>query len=124
MNLFLLLGAAIFYLGTQLMILWMVQVSMLFWKLLFPFHARHWEQRGSTFKYIHVGTVVLAILFPAILITISLNVGAQYKGVDYLPQLCGPDDKNVSYYTFLLPGGITSAVGVTLLWIIAWRMCV
>ena len=103
------------------MVWWVAQVSILFWKLLFPFHARFWEQRGR-FKYIHIGTVLLAILFPAILITISLTVGTSYYAVDYLPQLCGPSDREVSFYILVLPGCFMLAVGVTLLWIVAWKI--
>lgn len=109
------------YVTLQFALWWIFQVLMLFWKLLFPFHARTWERRGR-FKYIHVAMVVSGVLLSFIPILVSLVLGKGYKSVDYLPQLCAPSNTNVSYYTLMLPGSLILAVGVTLLWIVAWKV--
>lgn len=109
------------YVTLQLALWWIFQVLMLFWKLLFPFHARMWERRGR-FKYIHIVMVVSGVLLSFLPVLMSLVLGKGYKGVDYLPQLCAPSNTIVGYYTLMLPGSLILAVGVTLLWIVAWKV--
>ena len=114
-------GVVMIYATLQFAIWWIFQVLMLFWKLLFPFHARMWERSGR-FKYIHVAMVMSGVLLSFLPVLISLVFGKGYKGVDYLPQICGPKNTNISYYTLMLPGSLILAVGVTLLWIVAWKV--
>ena len=108
------------YVSHQLEIWWIFQVGVLFWRLQFPFHARYWEQRGA-FKYIHIVMLFLGVLVPCVPAIIALVVSG-FTAVDYLPFLCAPKGRDASFYTLLLPGSIVLATGVTLLWILTWKI--
>ena len=65
----------VYYYGLLQIAMWLLFHSgALFWGIVFPFHYRRWKNEGR-FKYIHITTVILALLVPTIPAFVNLRFG-------------------------------------------------
>jgi len=116
---------------------------MLFWRVVFPFHAKYYTELGRV-KYIHVLCIFLGLLIPLISIVASiaksaidarreagngtsavdllLSDGLGFSNLRYPPIFCSPRDQNVAFYFLIIPLDLIQAVGTTLIIAIIWRI--
>lgn len=81
---------------------------------MFPFHA-HKHERNT--KYIHIISLIVGIILPAVVPVIALFVDG-YTMFRFPPTICSPSNVNVLYYGVILPVSIAVCVGLTFLAII------
>ena len=115
----------------------------LFWNVTFPYHARSYENHGKT-KYVHIVCALLGVFAPLVPITIVISVySTQYQeqhanttspvnpfvsgglgfGLSiYHPVLCFCTDRDVGFYSFVLPLEIFVGIGCSLLLITFWSI--
>ena len=124
---------AYLYVVLQLVLWWLFHTTILFWKIVFPIHARSHE-RSKTTKCISIVIYTVSLLVPLIpIITIVAKFAMDVKsdpilqsrnitfGSDglgfymfrYPPILCSGGNTNAVYYTILLPINIAVLIGIT-----------
>ena len=108
------------YAGLVYHMFWIFHIVILFWRIVFPFHARSYETRGY-FRYIHIGMVVAAIVLPLESVSVFLGTGG-LTIPRFPPVACFAREPDASYFAFVLPISIISATGVSLLIIILWTL--
>lgn len=106
-------GSVYYYTILHLSILWLSHVFILFWKIKFPFHARHCEKKRTT----HVLVVLLAVFIPTIPVIMSFLTGGFTIG-SHPPSFCVSKNSDVAYYTLALPMSIIGATGVSLIFVV------
>ena len=97
---------------------------ILFWGIFFPFHAKRFKT-AHHFRYIHIASIVAALLLPATPIVAAFaNSGTKgaYRQTRYPPILCAALDRKASFYGVVMPGCIMIQIGITLLIFIFWRL--
>ena len=97
---------------------WIFHIVIVFWRIVFPFHARTYETRGY-FRYIHIVMVIAAIVLPLGSVGVILGTGGLTMS-RFPPLTCYAREPNASYFAFVLPVSIISATGLSLLIIILW----
>ena len=112
------LGTTVYYLLAQLTMLWIFQVVVTFWRLVFPYHSNYWERRGIM-KYIHIAAVLSCLVLPAVMPIATFSTGG-YVSVDYLPQLCTPLSVPVFHFSLVIPTSIILATGLSLICTYTW----
>ena len=85
---------------------------------MFPFHAKKYETRGY-FRYIHIAMVIAAIVLPLESVGVILGTGG-LTITRFPPVACFARETDASYFAYVLPVSIISAIGVSLLVIILW----
>ena len=124
------------YILYQLALWWIFHTTTLFWKILFPFHARSFEVTHKM-KYLHITCIIqVGLLLPLIPIITSVvkfiieeaesgnatsttdSNGLGYGMTRFPPILCTPTDRDAAFYSLILPLDVILAVGCTLLAII------
>ena len=104
-------------------------MAVLFWKIRFPFHAKHFES-ARRFKYVHIVTVAVGLFVPTVPIIAQFIVGGSKEAFSqsrYPPILCGGQNRDIAFYGVALPIMLLLQVGVTLLIVIFWgihKVCV
>ena len=88
-------------------------VFVSFWKIRFPFHARHYENK----KIIHILVVVLAIVLPTIPVIVSFITVGFVIG-NHPPSFCVSRSSEAAYYTVALPINIIGAIGTSQIFLI------
>lgn len=122
-----LIGIVFYYGILQLIIWWVCHVSILFWKIRFPFHARSFDQSGRT-KYIHVACILVSLLVPLtpVLAIILNNLDGQGVGTvgftitRFPPLLCSSPDANATFYALVVPVILVVGTGLTMLVFMLW----
>lgn len=117
--------------------MWLFHTVTLFWKVAFPFHARSFDVTRRT-KYIHIACVIAGILIPLIPIIASvatsavdfksgpstnisfLDGGLGFRVTRFPPILCTGSDRDVVFYSVVLPLDISLTIGCSLLIIMFW----
>ena len=110
---------------------WILHVSVVFWKLNFPFHAHFFDKT----KYLHAFCVILALLIPLAPIIAAITksrIDSNRAGTEttsigfgltrFPPLLCTGTDKDVTFYSLILPLDLILFVGFPLLVMIFWIM--
>ena len=115
---FIILGTIILYFLVQLMVLWIFQTVVTFWRLVFPYHSKYWERRGIM-KYIHIAAVVSCLVLPAVTPITTFSTGG-YISVDYIPPMCTPISIPAFHFSLLLPSSLILATGSSLICIYTW----
>ena len=128
-----------FYYGLlQVSCWWLCHVSILFWKITFPFHARSCDLDQRT-RYIHIACVVVCFLLPLLPIIViighdlrtnpettdsSITNGAigtlGFGRPQFPPIVCTGIDGDATFYSLVLPIIIILAIGLTLLMLMFW----
>ena len=97
---------------------WLFHIVILFWGIMFPFHAKTWENRGY-FRYVHIVMLIAAIVLPLESVGVILGTGG--LTISRFPTIsCFAREPNASYFAFVLPESIMGAAGVSLIVIILW----
>ena len=133
------------YVISQLPLWWLFHTAIIFWKVVFPFHARSFLI-SSKKKVVHTICLTIGILLPILPIIISItkfgvdlqdeyeNSTASFRnnlflsrGMGYIsaispPLLCTGSDLEVIFYTIVLPIEVILAVGCTMMIIILWTL--
>ena len=81
---------------------------ILFWGIVFPFHARNYENRGY-FRYVHIAMVIAAIVLPLESVGVILGTGG-LTIPRFPPLLCFAREVDADYYTFVIPVSIISVL--------------
>ena len=97
-----------------------MSVSVLFWKIHFPFHARYYEERNKI-RYIHIVCVVVALILPATA-PVTLAVKGGFTLASFPPVICVGRDFGAIYYSSSFPTTLSWALCTTLLLFIFWRI--
>ena len=88
---------------------WFAHILAIFWKIMFPFHARIHQDKE---KYIHIVAVILGIIIPFV----TPSFAFAFKGYSvnrYPPLLCLPTDPDVIYYGIVIPLSLTITIGMS-----------
>ena len=138
-------GILFIYMLCQLALWWLFHTVSLFWKIMFPFHARSFNMSGKV-KYIHITCVIVGILLPLLpIITLMakfavdirkqnenstsqikndlfLSGGLGFRSSRFPAILCTGNDHDVIFYTVVLPIDIILASGCTILISVLWSV--
>lgn len=135
-------GIAFNYLLLQISLWWLFHTSTLFWKILFPFHARSFVSSYGT-KHIFVACIIAGIGIPLVPIIASMadfamrvnsdpvllrrgvtfaSGGLGYGLIRFPPIICSGTNSNVAYYSLVLPINIITAIVLTELILIFWTI--
>ena len=118
---------------------WLFHITSLFWKVIFPFHARILNK----VKYIHITCVIIGILIPLLPVIASManfavnlqkqsenstsklqfiSGGLGFRSNRFPPLLCTGTSRDATFYSLILPLDIILASGCTMLLIIFWSV--
>ena len=112
-------GVVYYYSLIQITMWLLFHSGAMFWSIVFPFHYRRWKLEGRV-KYVHITTVILALLVPAISpFTALLKDGYVITTSTYV---CLGRNSDVSFATLVLPISIFGAIGSSMLIIIFWTI--
>lgn len=111
-------GALIYYTLFQLVLWWFFHVSMLFWKVKFPFHARFFEQVGRM-RYIHIFIVITALVVPVTPVIAAAADGG-FAVTHFPPILCTGRSAKATFYSLILPIIVLKQCGLTMLIVVFW----
>jgi hypothetical protein len=121
---------------------WLFHTIALFWKVLFPFHARSFKTSRKT-KYTYYASILAGLLIPVVPIIASMadfsirvntdqlllkrgvsfgSGGLGYGVIRFPPILCMATNSDIVYYGIVLPINIIMMVGITLLTVIFWTI--
>lgn len=130
------------YLALQINFWWLFHTTIIFWKIVFPIHARSYEQ-SKTIKFMTiviytVGLVVSLIPIITIMADFAMDVksnpafrnmditfvsgGLGFQILRFPPTLCSGRNPKVLYYSVLLPVNIIALIGITELIIIFYSV--
>jgi hypothetical protein len=123
----------LYYCMLQLNLWWVFHVTILFWKILFPFHSMRYVKK---MYQIHIVCVLVGIIFPLlpVLATITHSQIVDYAATEGLPSglgfglatfppvLCYALNKDVVFYSFILPVTLLMFWGITVLLVIIWAI--
>ena len=108
-------------------------MSILFWKVHFPIHSLRFTHKMGR---IHAGCVVLGLTIPLlpVLTTIIHNSAVDYSAREGVPSglgfglatfppiLCNALNKNVVFFSFILPVTLLMVTGITVLLLTIWAV--
>ena len=117
----------------QLNIWWVFHVCVLCWRIKFPFHARRYSKFNTR---LHFALVALALVLPLlpVLTTIIHSQATDYTSMEGVPSglgfglanfppiLCYALNKDVVFFSFILPVTLLMLVGVTALLVTIWAV--
>ena len=103
----------------QLNIWAMFHALGLCWGLVFPFHYRTFKAEGKI-KYIHIATVIVALLVPTLPALLYLKSG--YAALFTPTRVCTGRSLTVTYFAFLLPSSIILATTTFALGVVFWTI--
>ena len=129
------------YVSFQLALWWIFHITIIFWKVVFPLHARSFGK--VKVKYIHMTTIIIGILLPLVPIITSMATfavdiqkqnenstselrnslfvsgGLGFGPTGYPHILCSTSEPDVIFYSFAFIVNIIMACGCTMFLIIA-----
>ncbi len=115
-------GVVFYHVLLQLLLWWLFHVTMLFWNIRFPLHARVFEEtHPSTMKCIHIACVTLALLVPWIPVIAAFATGGFFNA-SFPPELCTGRNADATFYSLVVPLIIMMQIGVTMLIVIFWTL--
>ncbi len=97
---------------------WFLHVCCVFWKVMFPLHARACQHRHT---YIHITLVTIGLVLPVSSIVAAFASGG-YSVSGFPPLLCAFKNQNADYYSRWLVVNLLLIGGITLLIILTWRV--
>ena len=120
---------------------WLFHVIILFWKVMFPFHA---NSQTEKMKYIHTACLVIGLVIPLgpVITAMSkfavdtrneadnetsslqlfLDGGLGYLNPRYPPLLCVASNRDVGFYSLILPLDVIQIIGTTCIIMLIWRI--
>ena len=125
-------GVVYYYVLLQLAVFWFCNVSILFWKIRFPFHSRSF-QVTNRIKYVHITAITLCIFVPFIPIIATMSQNAHGKSaaeavkgglgfgiIRFPPIFCLGTNADTTFYSLILPILVILMVGMTMLITLFW----
>lgn len=124
----------LYYCMLQLNIWWVFHVTILFWKIRFPLHSLSFSH---TMHRLHILSVALGLTIPLlpVMTTIvhsqivdyssegdGLPSGWGFGLATFPPILCYTLNKNVVFYSFILPVTLLMLIGITALILTIWTV--
>ena len=88
-----------------------------YWIIAFPVHYR--SSSTKMIKSIHVVTVTVALVFPAVPIMFQIATGG-YRPYYSSTRFCSGKNFSVTYWTFLLPAVVILSVTIFALMVVSW----
>ena len=92
----------------------------IFWGIFFPFHYQKFKS-ANWLKYIHATTVLLSLSLPVISIVVQIKDGYQLSEAPRRA-ICTGRNVTHTFFGFLFPFSILSAIITTLLVLIFWKI--
>ena len=130
-------GIIFYYSLFQLAMFWFCNVSILFWKIRFPFHSRSFPI-VSPIKYrcIHVTAIALSVLAPFVPVIATMSQNAYGKsaaeairgglgfGITRFPPIgsCLGNHVDTTFYSLILPVLVLLIIGLTMLILLSWTI--
>ena len=106
-------GAIFTYVSAQQTLLWFIHTLALFWGVKFPFHAKMFQTSGYFF-HVHIVLLAIALVLPGVPVAAAFAVDGMVFA-SFPQYLCGPLNRNVFFYAFILPASVLLAAGITLI---------
>ena len=97
---------------------WFIHVSCVFWKVVFPIHARSYQ---SKYTYIHIALVIAGLAIPIPSVIAGFATGG-YVNQAFPPQICTVENPDAQYYSLWLFINLLLIAGITMLIIICWKV--
>ena len=136
------IGVAFTYTLLQLALWWIFHTMFIFWKIVFPFHARSF-QSSHNMTLIYAACIAAGLVIPLVPVIAhmasfvkevesdpvlqAMNVtavsgGFGYRIFQFPPILCSGTNSGILYYSNAIPINIIMMVGIAQLIIIVWRI--
>ena len=90
------------------------------WGIVFPFHYRRFKTEGRI-KYIHITSVILALVLPAISALLHL-IGGYSIGSGLITSVCSGRSIAIAYFTTILPVSVLLSMTTSVLVIMFWKL--
>ena len=103
-------GAVFHYMYLTVGYLWTTHIIGVLWGMMFPFHARTFQQKAH-FKYLHIGMVTLAMVLPFVAVAVIIGIGGS-AATSSPPFLCVAKNIDVLFYTTIPPGCLVFGIGI------------
>ena len=118
-------GITCFYGVFQLAVWWFCHVVSLFWGIQFPFHARSFKEANHV-KYIHIPMVIVGLVLPTLPVIVTFTAGEPsmrgFRMITFPPILCGSLQRDLTFYSLVLPLNLFLVSGIPLLIMILWAI--
>ncbi len=121
-------GAVFIYGQIQLVFWWLSHVVSIMLIVFHPFKARSFLNTRKM-KYIHAAITVVGLILPAMSPLIAVSSGANaverkfgYGVVTYPPYICSNHNREVEFYTYILPLNLMVSSGLTCLVLLFWQL--
>ena len=111
-------GGVFYYIALQQALLWTFHTAAVLWTIKFPFAAKAFEVKGYT-KYVHVTMLALAISLPFICVIVVFGTGG-CRLTRFPNIICLAKVPDVTFYAFVLPLSVLTAVGMSMIATIFW----
>ena len=111
-------GLAFYCIGLVILMFWINHIIILFWRIKFPFHAKHYESKGY-FRYIHAIMIFTVVILPLECLGAILGSGG-LTIPRFPPVTCFAKETDATFYAFILPTSVVMATGISLIAIILW----
>ena len=118
--LYIISGFVFHYTLMQVSLWWFFNVIVLFWKMVFPFHAKSFE-KAHGFKHLHITAVILGVVLPLIPVISMIATGGFVMGT-IPPVVCYTRDPDITFYSVILPINVMVQIGMSLLVITFWTI--
>ena len=110
---FLSAGIIFYYIMMQLVVLWLFQVTFVFWGTWWPINARRFLLSGKS-HCLHAILLHLGLFLPVIpVVTVGLKGG--FTLTRHPPIVCASPHVNANFFSMILPISIMIACGASLL---------
>ena len=106
-------GAIFYYSIMQQVFIWFFHVAVIFWGIKFPFSSTQLKIKGYA-NYLHVSIVFLSFVLPIIPVVVGFENGG-YSMPRFPPTTCLAVNLDATFYSFILPITVITAVGISLL---------
>ncbi len=97
---------------------WFIHVCCLFWKVVFPVHARGYRRH---YKHIHIVLIAVGLMLPIPGVIAAFATGG-YAINQFPALLCGLKDQDTEYYSLWLAMNLLQVAGITMLIVLAYKV--
>ena len=106
------------FLLLHMSLLWFLHVVTMFIKLKWPLMSRRVALAGY-YKYLHVLCFLISSIMPILPIVVVLETSG-FATFTFPPLFCTPTNREVTFYSIILPVSVLLATGSSLLIIVLW----
>lgn len=109
------------YLLLQMTLFWFFHVTAMFTKLKWPLRSRRMALAGRC-KYFHASCVLVSSVMPALPVAVVLGTSYGFGTFTFPPLFCFPTNREVTFYSVILPITVLMAIGSSLLLFTLWTI--